>query len=232
METDSHTVHEQQAVLRPTAPLPLPVQHLSFRLATVRLTVFMLGLLIMSFGIMAVVKANFGVSPWDVLHLGIVYHTHLSFGRVQQLVGVLIIAMACLLMKKWPTIGSIANMILVGEFCDFIMDYHLLPDWQSPVARILLFMMGMLVWGVGTGIYIESKLGAGPRDWLMLALHEKTEVAIRWVRTGLELFAVGFGIWLGGPFAIGTIVFSLTIGHITEYGLRLAHFVFGRYTSP
>lgn len=232
METEAHTVPDEPIVNSVNPANALSIKREQISLLLVRFLVFMFGLFIMSFGIVAVVQANFGVSPWDVLHLGIVKHTGLSFGRVQQAVGILILTVAGLIMKKWPTFGAVANMILVGEFTDMIIRYHLVPEWEQPTARAALFVVGIIIWGMGTGVYIESRLGAGPRDWLMLALHEKTGVAIRWVRTGLEVMAVGLGFWLGGPFAIGTLIFSLTIGHVTEYGLRVAKGTFGRFTSP
>ncbi|WP_018133496.1 YczE/YyaS/YitT family protein [Effusibacillus pohliae] len=227
METESHTTPVQTAYLQ--AHRTAPKQF--FSLLAVRWLVFVFGLMIMSYGIVAVVKANLGASPWDVLHLGISWNTGLSFGRVQQLVGVAILASAGLLLKKWPSLGAVANMLLVGEFCDLILRFHLVPEYESVYARIGLFTAGILIWGFGTGVYIQSNLGAGPRDWLMLALHQKTGWAIRWVRTFLEVSAVGLGIWLGGPFAWGTVAFSLTIGHATEYGLRLAKKWLGRYTE-
>ncbi len=232
METETHTVTNSPAAARGTSAGIMNVKREHVVLFLKKFFVFMVGLFIMSWGIVAVVQANFGVSPWDVLHLGIVKHTDLSFGRVQQAVGILILATAGLILKKWPTFGAVANMILVGEFTDFIIRFHLVPQWDLPVARVALFIIGMMIWGFGTGVYIESRLGAGPRDWLMLALHDKTGIAIRWVRTALEVLAVGLGLAMGGPFAAGTIVFSLTIGHMTEYGLRVARSVFGRFVIP
>ncbi|MFC4768188.1 YczE/YyaS/YitT family protein [Effusibacillus consociatus] len=212
---------------------PTRVQRIVFTnlLAVKRLFVFILGLLIMCYGIVAVVNAGFGVSPWDVLHLGISQNTGLSFGRVSQLVGLVILASASILMKKLPSFGAIANMILVGEFIDLLIHFQLVPQWEHWAARIGLFVGGLFIWGFGTGVYIQSQLGAGPRDWLMLAFHEKTGWAIRWVRTFLEVTAVTLGLWLGGPFSWGTIVFSLTIGHSTEFGFRMAKKLFGRFTE-
>lgn len=235
MKTGTHTDTVESAGLdaRNAAPaLPAAGQKPAVdALPLKRGLVFLLGLLVMSYGIVCVVKANFGVAPWDVLHMAIVNHTGLSFGRVQQVVGIAILASACILLKKWPTFGAIANMILVGEFCDWVIRLHLVPDWNETIARVGLFVAGIGIWGFGTGIYIQSQLGAGPRDWLMLALHEKTGWAVRWVRTLLEVLAVAVGIWLGGPFSWGTIAFSLTIGHATEYGFRAAKRLFGRYTE-
>jgi uncharacterized membrane protein YczE len=208
------------------------VSGFDIRLLASRVSVFFVGLAIMAYGIVLIVQARLGASPWDVMHLGIVRLSDLSFGRVRQLVGLIIITISCLILRKWPTLGIIANMVLVGEFCNWLVVLHLVPiavDWPS---RLVSFAAGLFIWGFGTGVYIQSKLGAGPRDLLMLALHERTGWPIRWVRTMLEIAAVTIGICLGGPFSIGTIVFSFTIGHTTELGMKLARRLLRPLTEP
>jgi hypothetical protein len=201
------------------------------RLAVSRSTVFLLGLAIMAYGIVLIVQAKFGAAPWDVMHLGVVDLSGLSFGRVRQIVGLIIIIVSCIMLRKWPSIGIIANMVLVGEFCHWLVLLHLVPAPVQLVPRIASFAAGMLVWGFGTGVYIQSKLGAGPRDLLMLAIHERTNWPIRWVRTMLEIAAVTVGILLGGPFSFGTIVFSFSIGHTTEFGMKAARVLFAPLTE-
>lgn len=196
-----------------------------------RIVLFLIGLMIMSYGIVLIVQANLGAAPWDVMHLGIARHSGLSFGRTRQLVGLIIIVSCCLILKKWPTIGIVANMVLVGEFCNYIYIWHLTPEVFSLGSKAAAFAAGLFIWGLGTGIYIQSQLGAGPRDLLMLALHQVTGIPIRWVRTLIEVMTVVVGIGLGGPFSWGTFIFSVTIGHTTELGMRLAKSWFGKITE-
>ncbi|GIP26215.1 putative membrane protein YczE [Paenibacillus sp. J23TS9] len=196
-----------------------------------RVTLFLLGLMIMSYGIVLIVEANLGAAPWDVMHLGIVRHWGFTFGRTRQMVGIIIIVGSCFVLRKWPSIGIIANMLLVGEFCNYIINWHLTPDIISLTSQITAFASGLFIWGLGTGIYIQSQLGAGPRDLLMLALHHVTGISIRWVRTLIEITTVLVGISLGGPFSWGTLVFSVTIGHTTELGMKLAKKWFGKVTG-
>jgi hypothetical protein len=146
-----------------------------------RILLFLLGLMIMSYGIVLIVQANLGAAPWDVMHLGIVRHTGLTLGRTRQLVGMAIIVSSCLILKKWPTVGIIANMVLVGEFCNYIYIWDLTPEVLSPGSRLAVFAAGWFVRGFGTGVYIQAQLGAGPWDLLMLALHRVTGMPIRWV---------------------------------------------------
>ncbi|KIL39808.1 hypothetical protein SD70_17975 [Gordoniibacillus kamchatkensis] len=202
------------------------------RLLASRATVFIVGLAIMAYGIVLIVQARFGAAPWDVMHLGIVQLSGLSFGRVRQIVGLAVITVACLMLRQWPTVGLIANMLLVGEFCNWLVALHLVPVATDIPRRIALFTAGLFVWGFGTGVYIQSKLGAGPRDLLMLAIHHRTGWPIRWVRTILEIAAVTAGICLSGPFSIGTIAFSFCIGHTTELGMKVAQRLLRSLTEP
>lgn len=194
-----------------------------------RLLVMHIGLFVMSVGFLGIVRSNMGASPWDVLHVALTHHFPLSLGVVTQLTGLVILLFACLLARSLPTIGCVINIVMCGVFVDLLYDHTPSPDpyW----LRGLQFGVSMLVAGWGVGIYIASRLGAGPRDWLMLSIHQKTGVAIRWVRTILEVSAVTAGIILGGPFAVGTIIFSLTFGHPCEWGIKWAERTLSRYVE-
>ena len=82
-------------------------------------------------------------------------------------------------------------------------------------------LLGVAMWGPGSGFYIGAGLGTGPRDGLMTGLHAKGVGSIRVVRTALEVVVLTVGWLLGGTVGIGTIVFALTIGPNVQYFLRL-----------
>lgn len=207
---------------KPTAPNTWQIT--DWKLFLRRLIVMNLGLFIMAVGINSVVHARLGASPWDVLHIGLTFHTAMSFGTAQQVVGLVILLFACWQARSWPTIGCLINILMVGLYSDLMFDVVPQPDLLA--LRIIEFVVGVLLCGYGAGIYISAQLGAGPRDWLMLTLHAKTGMKIRWMRTILEVSAVAAGYLLGGPLGAGTIVFSLTVGHPTEWGIKWATRVF------
>ena len=82
-------------------------------------------------------------------------------------------------------------------------------------------MLGVLIIGIGSGIYIKPRLGAGPRDSLMLALTRRTGWRVAVMRTVIELSALAIGFLLGGTVGIGTLVFGFGIGPAVELGFRL-----------
>jgi uncharacterized membrane protein YczE len=86
------------------------------------------------------------------------------------------------------------------------------PMWQ----RGLLLVGGVLLNALATALYIGSQFGPGPRDGLMTGLHRRTGLSIRTVRTGLEVFVVAIGWFLGGVVGIGTLIYALAIGPLVQ----------------
>ena len=75
---------------------------------------------------------------------------------------------------------------------------------------------GVVLCGVASGLYIGAQLGRGPRDGLMTGLARRTGLSIRLVRTLLEIAVVLVGLTLGGVLGVGTVVYALTIGPLTQ----------------
>jgi uncharacterized membrane protein YczE len=119
--------------------------------------------------------------------------------------------------------GTVENALLVGAFVDLLLRIdavgHLSRD--SPAVRAVLLAAGIVVVGIGTGLYISASIGAGPRDSLMLGLTRKLRTRVGLVRTGLEVSATVLGFALGGAVGIGTLAFALGIGPVVELSFAL-----------
>jgi uncharacterized membrane protein YczE len=75
---------------------------------------------------------------------------------------------------------------------------------------------GIALVGLGSGLYLTSRLGPGPRDGLMTGLHRRTGLSLRLVRAGIEITAVVVGFVLGGTVGVGTVAFALAIGPMVQ----------------
>lgn len=177
-------------------------------------SVFIIGLLIMAYGIALMITANLGSAPWDVFHIGLFLKLGLTIGTWSIIVGFVIIVITTILTKKWPRTGAFANMVLVGVFIDLFLSMPGMVTPHSLLAKYLMLAAGILFNGIGISIYISAQRGAGPRDTLMLFLTEKTGWKLSNVRRCMELFVLLLGWLMGGPVFIGTFVFGLTIGTI------------------
>ncbi|WP_368505461.1 YitT family protein [Alkalihalophilus sp. As8PL] len=181
----------------------------------VRWAVFMIGLIIMSFGISMMIRADLGSAPWDVLHIGLTMQLGLTVGSWSIIMGFIIIGLTSSLTKKWPQFGAFINMVLVGVFIDIFL--WILPSPEGFLLKLAMLVIGIIVIGYGIGLYIAPRLGAGPRDSLMLALTMRTGWKVQWVRSSMEVIVLSFGWLLGGPVFIGTLLFCFGIGSVVGF---------------
>ena len=183
-------------------------------------TVIMLitGLFFFGLGEAIIIGSGSGVSPWTVLAQGISIRTDLSVGTTTFLIsiGILIFWIP---LKQVPGIGTILNAIIIASTIDLTLPY--LPQPNETYLKLLQVCIGIFIVGLGSGIYLISNLGPGPRDGLMIGLQKQTGTSIPLIRTILELSAVISGWLLGGVVGIGTVLFVFGIGPCVGIGLTL-----------
>ena len=165
-----------------------------------------------------VVHSDLGNSPWTVLSEGVSLHTPLS-------IGVATIAISGCVLLLWiglrqrPGLGTVLNAILIGVAIDVTL--ALTSDHPGIVERWLALVGGVALVAAGSGFYLGTALGPGPRDGLMTGLHRVTGIAVARVRVAIELSALAAGALLGGTVGFGTVFFAVTIGPAVQLALRL-----------
>jgi len=182
----------------------------------ITLTYLIIGLILFGLGEAMLVTASIGVSPWTVLAQGISFKSDYSIGLTTFIVSITVLCL-WLPLKQKPGIGTILNIIIVSIVLDISIPY--LPKPESFFFQILQVFIGVTIVGLGSGLYLISNLGPGPRDGLMTGLQKLTNFPIALIRTIIELTAVVCGWYLGGVVGIGTIVFALGIGPSVSAGL-------------
>jgi uncharacterized membrane protein YczE len=191
----------------------------------VRLLSLHAGLFCFGVGIALTLQAHLGLSPWDVLHQGISRHTPLTIGQASELVG-LVALFAGWLLGTRPGVGTVSNMILIGFWIDRVIAWDWIPDATAAPLLVRLAMLtgALLLFGIGSGAYIAPRLGAGPRDGIMLALALRTRLPVSLVRGGIEATACLLGFLWGGTVGVGTLLIALLIGPSVHAGLRVFGF--------
>ncbi|WP_165781348.1 YczE/YyaS/YitT family protein [Streptosporangium minutum] len=178
-----------------------------------RLTRLYAGLALYGAGIGLQIESHLGGSPWDVFHQGLSIHMGLSIGTWIILVGALVMLLWIPLRQK-PGIGTVSNVVLLGVFADAVM--WLAPTPEPLAARWAYLLLGVVATGAATGLYIGAGLGPGPRDGLMTGLN-RLGMSIGTARTIIEVTVLAIGWLLGGTVGIGTVVFALAIGPLTQF---------------
>ena len=178
-----------------------------------RLSQLFIGLVFFGVAIALIIHANLGAVSWDVLTQGLSKHLPFSFGMITIIIGGCVLLLWIPLRQR-PGIGTVANALLVGVFADIGLATFPSPDsfwWQ--VATLIL---GTLLLGIGSGLYIGAGLGPGPRDGLMTGIHARTGIPIWAVRTGIEVSVLCIGWLLGGTVGIGTVAVTFLIGPLCQ----------------
>lgn len=176
-----------------------------------------MGLVLFGIGIALMVRADLGLSPWDVLHQGVAGRTSLTIGMVSVLTS-FVVLLLWIPLRERPGIGTVLNTIVIGLVADAVLAVLVAPT--SLGWRWAMMLGAVLVNGIGTGLYIGAGLGPGPRDGLMTGLAARGH-SIFAVRTGIEVVVLAGGWLLGGTVGIGTVAYALGIGPLAHVLLPL-----------
>lgn len=194
-----------------------------------RVAQLLIGLVSCGIGIAFILRSNLGAGSWDVLTQGISHHVSLSFGTITVITSGIVLLLWIPLRQK-PGLGTILNAVTIGPSVD--VGLSLIPEVDAIWIRVIFITIGIVVIGMGTGLYIGARLGPGPRDGLMTGLHRVTGRPIWIVRVTLELTVVALGWMLGGTVGAGTVAVSVFIGPVCQYFMRMFHMRLSSDTEP
>lgn len=178
-----------------------------------RLTQLVVGLVLFGTSMAMMSRSLLGLNPWDVLHEGLMHRTGLTFGTVTVVTAVTVLLLWIPLRQR-PGIGTIANVVLIAVSVDLVR--LVLPPQQHLAVQIPLLLGGIVLNGLATAMYVGARLGPGPRDGLFTGLTARTGLSVRLVRTALEVCVLAAGWLLGGTAGVGTVLFALSIGPLTQ----------------
>ena len=196
---------------------------LNFQPRLITLIFLVFGLLLFVLGEAILIAASIGVSPWTVLALGVSNVTSLSIGASTFLISVMVL-LFWIPLKQMPGIGTILNVIIIAIVLEYIIPY--LPNPKTSFHMIIQALIGVLVTGIGSAIYLISNLGPGPRDGLMTGLQKLTNLTISMVRSSIEVTVVIIGWFLGGPVGLGTLLFAFLIGPAVAANIYILNKIF------
>ena len=191
---------------------------LNFSPKPLTLIILCFGLFLFGLGESLIITASVGMSPWTVLAEGLSVTTGLSIGALTFLIslGVLLLWIP---LKQQAGVGTILNVIIIAAVIEWSLPY--LPHPETYAIQITQAILGTLMVGIASGIYLIANLGPGPRDGLMTGCQKATNLPIAWVRVFIEITVISMGYALGGTIGLATIIFAFGIGPAVSMGLYL-----------
>ena len=182
------------------------------------------GLSICGVGVFMALHAGLGVSPWDVLHVGLGRHLHVATGTAMIGTGIVVLLFGLLLGVK-PGVGTIGDILIVGNVVNLLYAHDPILNalhW-SLLPRVALFTFGTVLTGLGIAIYIGAHFGAGPRDGLMIAFHQRFHWPVWKARMAVEAIGLTAGLILRGPVGLGTVIWTLLLGWSAGFWFKVLH---------
>jgi uncharacterized membrane protein YczE len=181
-----------------------------------RIGIYLGGLAITAFGISLVILSMAGAGPWDTVAVGLNKHFGFTIGMWVIVSQGIVVLLTGLIERKRPSWGSIMTIVIRSWMLDaWIYLVFRNADFSSSTEmQWLSLFIGVILSGVGIGIYVEAKFPKAPIDGLMIALQNRLGWSLTVSRTVIESSAAMLGFLLGGPVGLGTLVIVLTLGKI------------------
>lgn len=176
------------------------------------------GLICYGIGISFMKQSQLGLSPWEVLHDGLSRISGIQIGTISIYIGILVLIL-WIPMREKPGIGTILNILIVGTITNLTLP--MIPIMSQLLLQIIWLVFGLLIIGLATALYLSSRLGAGPRDGLMMGFQRRAGWSIRLVRSIIEISVLAVGWLLHGTIGVGTLAFAFGIGPIIQLMFRL-----------
>lgn len=160
---------------------------------------------------------HLGIHPWEVLNVAFYENIGLSIGSWSIIISILLVVVALILDRSYVKLGTFINAFLVGSFVDFYLWTGLLPEASHTWTDILIILLGIIIMGLGGGMYNAGGVGSGPRDGFMLSISDKTGMPIGRVRIIVETLVLIIGFLIGGPVFIFTLIFTFIQSPIFQF---------------
>lgn len=168
---------------------------------------YVMGLLLLSFGIALTILSDLGTSPFDALLVGLSFNVGLTVGSWEIIIAAIMIAGNAMLGRQKPELLGIMTAVIVGIGIDFWL--HALSGVIAPISitsQTLYFATGLIAVGIGTAIYLHTNFAPIPVDRLTLLVKELMKTNLFLSRTAIYLMFLVLAIAFGGPIGIGTVL--------------------------
>ena len=183
-----------------------------------------LSLFVNGFGIYLTIRANIGVSPWDVLNIGVSKTFGILYGTASIAISVLILGID-LMLREPIGLAMLIDAVVVGKSVDFFNWLDAVPMADTLPMSIAMQVLGLFIMGYTQYFYMAAALGCGPRDTLLVGLKRRTSrLPIGAVSIALLSVATLTGWLLGGPVGLGTLVCAFLSGPIMQLAFRTVGF--------
>lgn len=193
------------------------------RLTARRIFGYLLGMLILAFGIAASVRSNLGSSPVASVPYMFNLLTHVDMGVMTIVWQSFLVLLQFLILRREFSPFSLLQLItgfVFGYFNSFaIWVLSFFPMPTNIVVRLLCTACGFVVGGFGVWLYSTSDVINMPSEGIVMVIAKKLGKPFHIIKIFFDIFSVvfaGLGCLIGirslGSVGIGTVTIAVMLG--------------------
>ena len=179
---------------------------------------YVVGILLLTFGISLTIQSDLGTSPFDALLVGLSKSVGLTVGSWEVIIALIIVSCNSLLQKQRPEVLGLLTALITGIGIDmwlFLLHNFVTPElWYS---KVIFFGIGLVIIGLGTATYLQTNFAPIPLDRLTFIIQKLTRTNIFLARTIIYLVFLIMAMILHGPIGIGTLLTVCFGGLLLNY---------------
>lgn len=188
-----------------------------------RITIYILGLFIMTLGISMSVKSDFGVSPVSSIPYTITCITGLEMGKATILFHIGLVVLQIIILRKAFKIKNLMQVVvgvIFGYFTTFSNYlFSFFPQTDNIAIRTIMMVGSAALIAVGIFFYLPADIVPLAGEGAMQAITDKTNIEFSKVKMGFDISMVAISLITClivlkalGSVGIGTIVAAVLVG--------------------
>ena len=192
---------------------------------TANVLIYALGMLVISFAVVIMLRSGIGLSSWDTLHWSLHKLTGITVGWATIVVALSFTAFITIVNRNWKYLLMTISIFSVGALIDYF-NLDLLESFEPSnlFFEWLAYFTGLLLLPLGGSLLIVSSYPAGVFDEFMLTIMRllNSDKLLK-IRVIIESTAVTVAVILSfiagekfGMLNVGTLIFTVSVGFIIK----------------
>lgn len=175
------------------------------------------GGVLIGIGAGALIAAELGVTPWDVLTTAVADLGGVTVGASGAFLSIVVYAL-CAPFGRLPGWGNAVLLVSVSGAVDATL--AVVDEPAGVAGQVLLYVVGVPVVCLGVALIVRGDIGVGPLEMVMLVATDRGVPLVR-ARVAIEATTLSVGWPLGGALGVGTAGFALAAGPLIATWLRV-----------
>jgi uncharacterized membrane protein YczE len=185
----------------------------------IKILVINIGLLINGFGLAFLYSVELGSSPMGTFADGLHNLMHIPQGTANIFANAFFLLVLIIVARKYIGVGTVLCTFLLGIYVNLasgvVSPLNLLA--LPLVYKVLVSALGVLLMGVGLGIYVAVDFGLGPLEAIVDIIYRFAKIKYKTAKIIFDALLGILGIIFGGKIGVGTVISILFTGVVMGY---------------